>query len=218
MKGLILKDFLNLKKQVMPLVLFLAVYLVISIISKNGAFFIGVAMVFSAMLPISSISYDERAGFTKYALTLPVSRNALVLSKYIFAFMLIAVAAAACFLVNFFIGDSLLENIFSIVTLSTMGILLVSFSLPPILKFGSEKGRFVMVAIFLFSGFVILVCKGVLSSLEDSSTFAIIFATQAGLESLLLSNWFILSVIASGFGVFLLSFAISLRIYKNKDF
>lgn len=205
MTGLILKDFLNLKKQIMPLLFFMAVYVVIAVISKNASFFSGMVMIFSAMLPISACSYDERSGFNKYALTMPVSRKELVLSKYIMSLILIAVASTTSFFCFMLVTPGTFnENLLSTLSLASLAVLIVSVSLPFVLKFGAEKGRYIMIGVSAFAGAAIA-----------------LFAINMGASSMFVK-------LISGKGIFLLlggscclavilSAAISMKVYKNKD-
>ena len=74
-----------------------------------------------SMLILTSMGYDEAAGFDKYALTLPVNREDLVRTKYLLLLLLLAagfvVGMTGNVLINFFIqGEkaSFTENIVSI--------------------------------------------------------------------------------------------------------
>lgn len=205
MTGLILKDFLNLKKQIVPLLFFIAIYVVIAVVSENASFYAGMVMIFSAMLPVSACSYDERSGFNKYALTMPVSRKDLVLSKYAMSLILVTGASCTSFLCFMLVAPrAFTDNLLSTMSLAVLAVLIISVSLPFVLKFGAEKGRYIMIGVSAFAGAAI-------------ALFALNLGTAEWLVNLLTGKGFFLLLIVLCCGSFILSAAISTRIYKNKD-
>ena len=79
MKGLLLKDILNLKNQQGKILVFLIpLYFLLALQMKSSSFFAGLWVMLGATLPISSIAYDEKAKWEKYALTMPITRKELV--------------------------------------------------------------------------------------------------------------------------------------------
>ena len=59
MLGLLYKDFCNLKKQVRSILIFVLLYSVYAITANMPAVMGSVIIVFSIMMPITSMSYDE---------------------------------------------------------------------------------------------------------------------------------------------------------------
>lgn len=96
MKGLILKDIYNLKKQYKVLLLLFVFYTGFSLFTGDAGFLTGVLSLMMVMLTITTLAYDERSKWEKYALTMPVSRTDLVLSKYLLGFLL----SVATFILN----------------------------------------------------------------------------------------------------------------------
>jgi ABC-type transport system involved in multi-copper enzyme maturation permease subunit len=88
MKGLLLKDLVNLKQQTKIYFIIIAVWLAIALTSKDGSFLGGMICVLSVMLPITTLSYDEKAKWDKYVLSMPIMRKQVVISKYILALAL----------------------------------------------------------------------------------------------------------------------------------
>ena len=72
MKGLIAKDFLNLKRYSFTLILILLLYGAIFLPMENGGF-AAVATVLCTMMVITTLSYDEMAKWDKYVLTMPIT-------------------------------------------------------------------------------------------------------------------------------------------------
>ncbi|WP_312651479.1 ABC-2 transporter permease [Aminipila sp.] len=220
MRGLILKDFLSLKKQILPMLLFFSVYFVISIMTENSSFLTGVIMIFCAMLPITALSFDDRAGFAKYALTMPISRNTLVIGKYVMALILMVVGGIFSLLVNALIGNMpFVESLFSVAVTMLIGSLMISISLPPIFKFGVEKGRFIMIGIVMIIGFlggftVMSVGNGNASMTIDDNGFSL----GDKIDAFFSSNLSFLVILAVSAFIFLLSMGLSMSIYRKKEF
>ncbi|QHI72396.1 ABC-2 transporter permease [Aminipila terrae] len=220
MKGLILKDFLSLKKQALPMLLFFGVYFFISIMTKNASFLTGVVMIFCAMLPMTALSYDDRAGFSKYALTMPVSRSTLVISKYVMALILMGFGSIFSLLLNAVIGSfSFMESLWSVAMTMLIGCLMVSISLPPIFKYGIEKGRFIMIGIVMIIGFlggftIIGFGNGNASMTIDNNGVSL----GSKIDAFFNSNMVFVGILVISAFIFLLSMSISLAIYRKKDF
>lgn len=88
MKGLLRKELLALKSTFSILVIFVLVYAIIGVMGDNSSMVSGVLAVILMMLPANSISYDEFYHWDKYALTMPISRQKIVQSKYLLCFLL----------------------------------------------------------------------------------------------------------------------------------
>ena len=88
MKGLLMKDLLNLKRQGGIILLVLAMYGLFAFSSGMSEVLGSMICVFGAMLPVTALAYDERAKWDKYALTMPVTRRQMVLSKYLLGLLL----------------------------------------------------------------------------------------------------------------------------------
>lgn len=221
MKGLIIKDFLNIKKQATPMLLFITLYFFISLITGNSSFFTGILMIFCAMLPITSLSYDDKSGFAKYALTLPVSRQTIIKSKYMMALILLGFGSIITFFSNTFIGNlTFTENLLSIIITIFIDSIIISISLPAIFKFGIEKGRFIMIGSFLFIGFL----GGIISMTVTNGnigTHNIDFLPVYIFSTFFSNNivFFAFLIVASISAILLLiSMCLSISIYNRKDF
>lgn len=96
MKGLILKDLLNLKAQYKVFVVMILFFVVFALMGDSHDTLGVILTMITIMLPITALAYDERSQWDKYALTMPVSRRDLVLSKYLLGLLL----AGASLIVN----------------------------------------------------------------------------------------------------------------------
>jgi len=88
MKGLIIKDILNLKKNLNTLLVLVIFYAFLGYRSGDPSMLIAMIVLLLTMMSITSISYDDLAKWDKYALAMPISRKNIVLSKYILAVLL----------------------------------------------------------------------------------------------------------------------------------
>ena len=82
MKGLIIKDFLNLRNNIKTMLITILIYLLF-FISYDPSFLSGLLIMIFCLQILSTFSYDEYANWDVFALSLPISRKELVLSKYI---------------------------------------------------------------------------------------------------------------------------------------
>ena len=211
MLGLLYKDFCNLKKQVRIILIFVLLYSVYAITANMPAVMGSVIIVFSIMMPITSMSYDESYQWYRYALSTPVTRRKLVLSKYLLGF-LVAVGGLGCSLLLAFVTCRITHSEFSSELLLTFGLFLevgmlfLSFTIPMILRYGVEKGR-LLLTIFAVAPSLMMVPAA--SWLEKSN---IPLPSQEVLTGILLASpLFILAI-------FLFSFRISVSILKRKEF
>ena len=94
MTGLVLKDFLMMRKTLKTYVLFFVLYFGMSI---AGIFPISVTTsmvtMIIAVLPISTFSFDEMAKWDRYAVSLPLGRREVVGARYLFILLLLLVSA-----------------------------------------------------------------------------------------------------------------------------
>lgn len=206
MKGLLLKDIYNLRKAGKQYILILAFFTVYCFFLKNPSFFPMMTVMSFSMLILSSMGYDEAAGFDKYALTLPVNREDLVRTKYLLLLLLLAagfvVGMTGNVLINFFIqGEkaSFTENIVSITAVVVIFLLVYSTVLPLVFKMGVEKARVLMlicyIAVFagVFGVFKLVVGLGLEKWITED--LMIVFAiSAAALTALYLFGSYLVSI------------------------
>jgi len=203
MTGLIIKDLLNLRKNAVMLVIFVGLFFVFGAITQSGITFGTVAATMFTLQVLTAMSFDERAGWEKYALTMPVSRKDLVVSKYVLGILLSLVG----FVINvvFFLGFSgmtMTEGLLSSLALLGVSCYFIALNLPPTFKWGVERGRLVMFVIMLTPAILIpILAMGSLPTL-----------TTEQLEQLAIGLPLLMVVLL------LPSLWLSLRIYSNKEF
>ena len=91
MRGLILKDFYNMLKNIGPtLVTTVCVGLLLMVQGNPSLFVIGFAVAGGGICS-TCLRMDETAGWTKFELTAPVSRTTVVVEKYVLLLLLTAI-------------------------------------------------------------------------------------------------------------------------------
>jgi len=215
MTGLILKDFLVLRKVFRSYVLVLAVYVALTFTGMWSAEFLGgFAMVMAAMAPMNLFAYDMQAQWDTYALALPTGRGKTVAARYAVVLILIL----ASFAIMAVLGGVMaalghMEEpgpyLLTCAVCGFLAVLMNAILLPLLYKFGPEKARImlfgVMGVIALAIGAFLFPLGGLrwLKSLENP--------TMAQLAPL--------PIIAAVTGLVLLalSFLLSRHFYGQKD-
>lgn len=224
MKGLILKDLFVLRKIAVLYLVIEGVLLASSLFNPAMQMFaILYFLILAMMLPITALAYDERAGWEKYALTMPVTRKKLVASKYLLGLILLGTSLVLMILFIIFAYEFLatysvnyIEMTFRLVLAVVVGCLFLSVLMPIMLKLGTEKGRIVMMLmIFIPVGAVLILSKtGVLDSfaLDSNDAFAKI--------ELILNNIPLLLLLAAAVCLLMLGISlwISFMIVKHKEY
>lgn len=203
MKGLLIKDFYTLTKQ-LKMFLLLIVFFSFLPGSSTSSF----ALVYSAMLPITAMAYDERSKWDKLAAMMPYSARNLVLGKYLLGYICVAAAAVLSFIVKIVFSlyskePITVEILIELLPIVCMASLFEAINLPFMFKMGVEKGRLIF-----FAFIAIIVIGGV--AFEDK------FAQWINLLQFdflsLITVVLLLAVIIN-----IVSIALSIRIYKHKE-
>lgn len=145
MKGLLMKDLLNLKRQGGIILLVLAMYGLFAFSSGMSEVLGSMICVFGAMLPVTALAYDERAKWDKYALTMPVTRRQMVISKYLLGLLLTAVALVINVAVQAIKSPvDPWEILLMPLCLAGVGVAFLALLMPLLFRFGTEKARLLM--------------------------------------------------------------------------
>jgi hypothetical protein len=206
MIGLLIKDFLVLKKYICTLFILVAIYVVFSFTSGNMSFLNGMVSVVFAMIVITTFSYDDLAKWDKYALSMPITRKEMVLSKYLIAFIFMITGSVVSILSTVIFtlikgSDFDIVLFLPIIIISEGAVLFNSILIPLIYKFGVEKSR-IMIFIVLAIPTVIVIILGKMNITMPSEETLIKFFYFSPLVVILF---------------LCLSIFISTEIYKNKE-
>jgi hypothetical protein len=210
LKGLIIKDILNLKKSIVVTLIAIFIYGVFSYSTGDMSMIIGMTALIMTSMSISSIAYDDMAKWDSYALAMPITRRNIVLSKYALSLILSTIAiilsASLAILITYLRGDLInMENIQEIILTAYIVFLIsmvfISINLPMIFKFGVENARILMLGSFIIPlGIGYLLTK-----------MGIQLPTIEELKMVLYISPIILILILT------LSISITYGIYRNKD-
>ena len=211
MKGLLLKDFCILKKQMKLMVVFVIFYAIWAVAAKMPTMMGTMVILLSIMMPISSLSYDEAGQWYRYAFSLPIPRRTLVLSKYVLGFLvslggLVVSAIGNIIILALTNGENALESWLTIIGFLELGVIFLSIIIPILFKYGVEKGRLLIV--------VIAVIPSLLGALLGSTlkTSGTLMPSAELLQAILYSSpLFTLAI-------FLISFRISVGICRKKEY
>lgn len=214
-KGLIIKDLLQLKAYKKNFILSLAIYVALIYFNRDSQdiAFIGISMItfLFSLYAISTFNYDEKTNTDKFILTMPLSRNTTVLSKYIFLIISIIVGIILGTIICYIMSVLNIINLIAVkdIVIYFMGLifalsLMQCIQVPCIYKYGAEKGRMqiyiIMMIIFvLIGGIYYLFPKidlGFMNKLENIIPFI--------LMAIIILNYY-------------LSYKISCKIYNKKD-
>ncbi len=218
MKGLFLKDAYVLWKNSKFILIISAVFIIASIAMgvsdfDNTVNFLSVfSFLFVGVLPMNLLSYDESYRWDSYAAAMPYTKLQLVSVKFLLAialnlsvFCLLMVGLAVkAFIIKEFPAEELF--IFSSMLLA-FGFLYPSLMLPFIFKFGVQKSRLMYAFLYgvSYSLFVMFYRRlpdisGFLSRISLSAPAAIVLTC------------------AAVFGLYALSWALSVKFYKQREF
>lgn len=216
-RGLIVKDLLQLKSYKKTLIVFIFVFVATSIAQENTRNILVVMITLGlGMFSIATFSYDEMAKADKYILTLPLTKKEVVMGKYILVIASTIIGSILGIVVSMvvsFVIVGKLPNILELLQIaigSIFGIgIIEAIQIPFIYKYGAEKGRiqlFIAIAIltFLFGGIIWM-----------SEKFGVNF-----LDNFMINNFMklipIILLIAIAI-IYFVSYQISYHIYKKKE-
>lgn len=204
MNGLILKDFYVLTKQIKFFLVMVIIFAIMPQYSMSAF-----AIVYSSMLPITTMGYDERAKWDQFAAMLPYSRKDIVLSKYllgyisVFATFLLSIIGKIGYSIYSDSGIDIILILAQLFPLICVGIIIQSINLPIMFKMGVEKGRliFILLTVVIVFG-LINISDNLITVLETADKL---------LNSLLLLA--AITVLIS-----IISIPISISLYKKREF
>ena len=203
MKALLLKDYYTLGKSLRSLALIVLLWSVIPM-----AFLNVFAMIYGSMIPYSAMAYDQRSRWDQFARMLPYSDRTVVLSRYALGWISLSVGAFAvaicqgvltCLPLPAKLSANLSPGF--VFAALCVGCLLLDLNIPLILRYGTEKARWVAILIT----FLTFASVGALNGLvNDAKTVA------AAVLSLALTGILALTIITTAVSILL-----SLKFYRE---
>lgn len=222
MKGLIIKDLLQLKSYFKTLIIFMFIFVCVSLEPENTStdgILIIMMTLGLGMFGMATFSYDEMAKANKYILTFPLTKKEVVLSKYVLQFLLTITGAILGSILSVIISLVLSKDIPNFIDLISIALggmfgigLVESIQMPCFYKMGAEKGRIYMfiitVAVAFIAGGIITLGEKVINNFSiDLNSINNILETFLPLVllGLVLLEYFI-------------SYKISYKVYSKKEF
>lgn len=158
MKGLIVKEFLFTREYLffcLAILLAFVIMMNLSGMPVAAGFSIGLCAMFGGMMSLVSFTYDCNAHWESYALTLPRTKRQIVLSKYLFGFILMSAGAAlglACTALFSFAGfiEPASEDAKTALGIICTTLIAIAAQLPFVYRFGIEKSRIFVTALGVF--------------------------------------------------------------------
>lgn len=215
-KGLILKDLLQLKSYKRTLIVYILIFILTGFAQETTK---GIGVMVAVMLTLgfgmfsmASFNYDEQAKSDRYFLTFPLTKRNILLAKYILVILSTIVGAIvgvlASILIIYFI-DKQFPNINDILYTILGGIfgvgLIEAIQIPCVYKWGAEKGRIQM---FIVAALIVVLALGVLSFASDLNISILANKTENFIP-IVLTLLIIL--------IYYISYKVSYKIYKNKE-
>ncbi len=201
MKGLLLKDFYTLLKQ---LKFYLIIIVILSVIPSMNMTSMGI--VYAAMLPIAVIAFDERSKWDHLAVMMPYTRNELVLSKFLIAYIAVAVTCLISLGIQLIIGAVTglaltMEQMLTVVLTAFACLILLAIYLPFVFWLGVERGRIVFL-VLMATAFIGLMSLDSIKAMMDYSTITSATLLLGGAAAVIVTN--------------VVAVAISNRVYQRK--
>lgn len=218
-KGLIVKDLLNLSHYKLSLLIIIVVFIGLGVSSKSSLTFMPIMLMTAiGMIGLATFSYDEISKADKYLLTFPTNKKEMVKAKYILIIGMIIIGAIVSIIVTYGINYIVYSEIPDIKPILTMvlggvfGISLVeAIQIPSVYKWGAEKGRIQMFVLIILIGALI----GGLVFLITNAGLSIQFNTNQILE--FIKNFGTYILIAVILLMYFLSYKLSCKIYMKKE-
>ena len=198
MLGLLIKDLINVRKQAIWYAAVVVVFAVLSVVLKNGSFSAAIGILLTISVPLTAAAYEERDGWPKFVAASGLPRAAVVAEKYVLGLLFWLLSAAVYVAAYFIMGaeDGAVEFVLPV----CLPLIVLAAVMPLVIKFGVEKARAYMIAVVVV--FMALYIA-LIPALKDALASGLVFSLCMAAGTLVLLG---------------LSFVLSLKIYKKKEF
>lgn len=199
MKGLLIKDWKTLLKQMKVMLVIVVVFTCIP-----GTYMAAFALFYAAMLPITALAYDERAKWDELAAMMPYTVKSIVGSKYVLGLTLVLPVLALSMLSRLIVHSAPIvsEDTMSLLITACLSLILMAIDLPFMFHFGVEKGRLI---------YILLTCAFVLAGVNYAGKLADMVSS---FETAMVTTVPPLLLAAAAVAL-LISYAISVQIYRT---
>lgn len=217
MLGLVLKDFLSLKKNLKIFGFLILFYSFLSFMMEGSSFFGSMFTLVFAMLLMTTYSYDELTKWDSYALTMPITKENIIQAKYVTMLILAAlgfiISSFFTIIINVIRSETIIYDGIQLCAIgAAFVILFYSVTIPFVTKLGIEKARFIFMIVYMIP---FLIGTLGFKALKERYTEPPVELIKLG--TIFIENIFIIIpiVVVLALGI---SYLISVRIYKKKEF
>ena len=217
MKGLLIKDVKLLKNQKQFFLVICIIGTLFLVTSNDPSFVITYMTLMFSIFTLSTISYDEHDNGAAYLFTLPISRQSYTMEKYVFGLITTMLAwvvfTAAALGATYYrqIEIDLRQWLVIAVTYLAVALLLLAITIPIQFKFGAERSRIALIAV----GCAVLVAYAAAKIFE---AFHIDLSAVIDRVAEMTPGVFLAFLCAAAVAAIGISYSISLRIVKKKQF
>ena len=209
MLGLMKKDLITAKKQLIIVAAIMIMYVLIMGMGKSAdwlsGMFGGYSVAIMSVVPITMVAYDEKNKWGRYSSAMPISRRTCVVSRFLLMLVMTAGIVGAFMLFSAINGIE--GAVYSMTVIASLCIIMSSVILTVAYRFGSDKARYIfMAAIFLIVFILSFIVKD--SAAADEAATAI----SGTAENLLTAGTAALAIL-----IYIACMAMSVRIYARKD-
>ena len=200
MKGLLLKDWKTLLKQTKVTLTIMALFACVP-----STYMSAFALFYAAMMPITALTYDERAKWDELAAMMPYTAKAIVGSKYALGLTLMAPVLALSVLFRLIVHSTPIvsEDTMALLITACLSLILMAINLPFMFRFGVEKGRLI---------YILLTCAFVVAGVNFADKLADMIN---GIGAAMVTTVPLLLLAAAAIALFV-SCCISVHVYRAK--
>lgn len=208
MKGLLLKEFIMLRKSWFAFTLMIGVFSAMAVWSGEVQMLL-IAPLFMSIWSFSFLGMDEQSRWKQYSAALPFERRTVVSSKYLMMIILNAVSVlfiTVCYLISVAVGKAVFSGSFLLMLIISaifIGLIYPTIILPLNYRFNTEKSRIILMLI-----------NGVLGGV--SVTLMQLPVMSSDIMSSI-AEYIPLIILAVTVLLFVLSWQLSIKIYNKRD-
>lgn len=200
MKGLLLKDFYVMKRELRAFLFIIVFFTAFSFVGENNSFFMFYGLIMLPIVNISLISYDERSHWDSFLQTTPVSRSTAVTEKYLLNLLLLLLWSPVVLAVYLVQAANLGSPVQAVCICICMALFFPAITYPFIFALGSEKGR---IAYFIF---IVAASASIAAGVSLMDQGAFVIPDELSLILLL-----------PPIAAYLISWRISIALYKKRS-
>lgn len=153
MKGLLLQELYSMKQVYKVYGLAILIYFVMGCMGGNASAYNAILVLFCSMLIVNRFGYSEKSRWEMYAATMPISRKQMVAVFYAVGGCAAGAAAVLTIVMGavdvLVFGQQIQEILVTSIAFLEIGILYIAVFIPILIHFGTDRGRIVMIMVYL---------------------------------------------------------------------